>query len=244
MSRHLKRLTAPSAWNIRKKEKTFVIKTAPGPHDRNALPVAIWLRDHMHLAKNLREVRTILNKGAVIVNGRRVRDPHLGIGVFDIISIPRTGSNYRVLMDKKGKLVTIPISEEDAKTRLCKIADKTVVRGGKVQLNLLYGANVIADHRYRPRDSIVLTLGDPDTGEGRFEIVDHYPFARGNVGMVIGGRHSGRVGRIVEIRETGGSVPNRVVLEDKRGERFDTIDDYLFMVGREESAVENWGIEG
>lgn len=243
MTRQLKRLGSPGAWNIRKKEHTFVTKTAPGPHDGTALPVAVWLRDHVHLARNLREARIILNQREIIVNGRSVRDPHQGIGVFDIISIPRTGSYYRVLKDKKGRLVTIEIGEEDARTRLCKIANKTVVRGGKVQLNLLYGGNVLADHTYRPRDSVVLTMGDPATGEGRFEIIDHFPFAEGNMAMVIGGRHSGEMGRIVEIREIPGSGFNRVVLEGQDGERFDTIDDYVFMVGRENPAVENWGIE-
>ncbi|MGC9434483.1 MAG: 30S ribosomal protein S4e [Methanomicrobiales archaeon] len=243
MTRQLKRLGSPGAWNIRKKEHTFVIKTAPGPHDGTALPVAVWLRDHVHLARNLREARIILNQREIIVNGRSVRDPRQGIGVFDIISIPRTGSYYRVLKDKKGRLVTIEIGEEDARTRLCKIANKTVVRGGKVQLNLLYGGNVLADHTYRPRDSVVLTMGDPATGEGRFEIIDHFPFAEGNMAMVIGGRHSGEMGRIVEIREIPGSGSNRVVLEGQDGERFDTIDDYVFMVGRENPAVESWGIE-
>jgi len=32
--------------------------------------------------------------------------------------------------------------------------------------------------------------------------------------MVIGGKHSGRVARIVDIVKVAGSVPNRVILED------------------------------
>jgi small subunit ribosomal protein S4e len=62
--------------------------------------------------------------------------------------------------------------------------------------------------------------------------------------MVIGGKHSGSVGRIVEIRKEVGAVPNRVILEDSATKaKFDTIEDYVFVVGKAESAVKSWGIE-
>ncbi len=244
MSKHLKRLVAPDSWHITKKTNKFVTKTAPGPHDGSAIPLAVWLRDQMGIARNMKEVREIINQRAVIVNGKACRKPHMGIGVFDILSIPKIGKHYRILMNKRGRLVAIEISEEAAQTRLCKIHNKTVIHGGRIQLNLLYGANVLTDEAaYRPRDSVVVTLGSPDTGSDRFTIVDHFPFEVGNVAMVIGGRHSGKVGKIVEINRTPGSVPNRVVLEADGGARFDTIDDYVFMVGREQSVVEKWGIE-
>ena len=58
---HLKRYAAPDSWHVAKKEKTYVVKTAPGPHNDSAIPVAVWLRDHMSLAMTMREVRQILN---------------------------------------------------------------------------------------------------------------------------------------------------------------------------------------
>ncbi|MDD3110961.1 MAG: 30S ribosomal protein S4e [Methanofollis liminatans] len=240
MSYHLKRLTAPVSWHIAKKEEKFVTKTSPGPHSGAAMPVAVWLRDKMGLAGNMKEVKRILNQRQVILNGKPVTDPKLGLGIFDIISIPKIGKHYRVLTDKKGRMVTIEIDAEAAKTRLCKIRNKSIVRGGKVQLNLLYGANLLADNTYHPKDSIVVTL----EGENRFAIVDHFPFAIGNMAMVIGGKHSGKVGRISEIRVAAGSIPNRVILQDKDGETFETVEQYVFMIGRETPAVAEWGIEG
>jgi small subunit ribosomal protein S4e len=240
MSNHLKRLNAPVSWRIAKKTNTFVTKTAAGPHTAGAMPIAVWLRDHMGIALTMKEIKKILTDRSVIVNGRACTDPRLGIGVFDIISIPKMGKNYRILLNKKGDMVSVEIDEEAAKTRLCKIANKTIVRGGKVQLNLRYGANIIADQSYRPKDSVVLSLEE----ENRFAIVDHFPFAVGNVAMVIGGRHSGKVGRITGIVPVPGSIPNRVYLEDlATGEAYDTIENYVFMVGREEPAVSAWGIE-
>jgi len=240
---HLKRYAAPDSWHVAKKAKTYVVKTAPGPHDGTAMPVAVWLRDHLAVARNMREVRQILNAGSVIINGRACKDPKRGIGVFDIVSVPTIGKHYRILLDRRGRFRSIEISPEDAKTRLAKIQGKTVISGGRVQLNLLFGANVIADNSYKPKDSVVISLDE--TGDRkRFQIVDHFPYAVGNMAMVIGGRHSGSVGRIVEIRREVGAVPNRVILEDPATKaRFDTIEEYVFVVGKAESAVKSWGIE-
>lgn len=236
MSNHLKRLVAPGSWHIPKKVQKFVMKTAPGPHNAGALPVGVWLREHIKVAENASEVRKILHQRDVIVNGRACRNPQMGLGVFDIVSIPKIGKHYRIQLDKRGNLVAIEISADSAKTRLCKVRNKTTIRGGKVQLNLAFGANILADNTYRARDSIVVTLGD---GEDRFRIVDHFPFAEGNVAMIVGGKHSGKVGRIVEIIKTAGAVPNRVILmDDSANERFETIDDYVFMVGRSAIAPE------
>src|SRR5512136_90572 len=182
---HLKRYAAPDSWHIRKKSTTYVAKTAPGPHDSGAMPVAVWLRDHMSLARTMREVRQILNSGSVIINGRVCKNPSLGIGVFDIVSVPGIGKHFRILKDRRGRYRSIEISAEDAKTKLAKIADKTVVSGGRVQLNLRSGGNIIADNTYKPKDSVVLNL-DETEGKKRFAIVDHFPYAAGNMAMIIG----------------------------------------------------------
>lgn len=237
MSHYLKRLVAPGSWHIPKKVQKFVMKTAPGPHNAGAMPVGVWLREHIGLAQNASEVRKILHQRDVIVNGRACRDPQMGLGVFDIVSIPKIGKHYRIQLDLRGNLVAVEIPAESAKTRLCKIRNKTTVKGGKVQLNLAFGANILADNTYRAKDSIVVTLGVD--GEERFKIVDHFPFAEGNVAMIVGGKHSGKVGRIVEVIKTASSVPNRVILaDDSAGEKFETIDEYIFMVGRSAIAPE------
>ncbi|MDD4127563.1 MAG: 30S ribosomal protein S4e [Methanomicrobium sp.] len=240
MSNHLKRLTSPSGWRIAKKENTFVAKTAPGPHNSHAMPMAVWLRDHMGLALNMKEVKKILKDRSVLVNGVVCTDPKLGVGVFDIIAIPKIGKFFRILRNKKGDYVSVSISEEDAATRLCKIANKTIVKGGKIQLNFRYGANIVTDaQEYKPKDSIVLKIA----GDDRLKVVDHFAYKEGNCAMIIGGSHSGKVGKISKIVVIPGSIANRVYLKDiTSGEDFDTIEEYIFMVGASEPAVREWGI--
>lgn len=240
MGDHLKRLVAPSSWSISRKTATFVTKTSPGPHNANAMPVAVWLRDHMGFATTLREVKQILHQRDLLVNGRPVSDPRMGVGIFDILALPKIGQYYRILRDKNGRHRSIPIDAASADTKLAKIVDKTTVAGGKVQLNLRDGSNVIADNTYHPRDSIVLSL----KAENRYAILDHFPYEVGNMAMVIGGRHSGNVARIIEIITVPGSVANRVVLEDvTTASRFETIDTYIYMIGRKDPAIAEWGIE-
>jgi len=240
MSDHLKRLNAPDSWHIAKKTTKFVTKTSAGPHNANAMPVAVWLRDRMGFARNMKEVKQILSQKDVIINGRPCRDPKMGIGIFDIISMPKIGKYYRILRDKDGRHVSVEIDSESAKTRLCKVKNKTVVTGRRIQLNMRDGANIIADNTYKPGDSIVISL-EPET---RFKILDHFPFAVGNMAMIIGGKHSGKVARIAEITKVPGSVPNRVILEDESTKaRFDTITPYIYMVGRQTPALAKWGIE-
>ena len=240
MSDHLKRLNAPDSWHIAKKTTKFITKTVPGPHNANAMPIAVWLRDHMGFARNLKEVKQILNQNDVIVNGRPCRDPKMGIGIFDIISLPKINKFYRILRDKNGRHVSIEIDADAAKTRLCKVKNKTIIPGGKVQLNMRDGANLLADNTIKTGDSIVLSL-EPET---RFKIVDHFPFAVGNMAMVIGGRHSGKVARILDIVKMPGSVPNKIILDDEATKtRFDTISPYIYMVGKQTPAIATWGIE-
>jgi small subunit ribosomal protein S4e len=194
----------------------------------------------MGLARNLKEVKQILHQNDVIINGRPCRDAKVGIGIFDIISLPKINKFYRILRDKNGRHVSIEIDAEAAKTRLCKVKNKTIVSGGKVQLNMRDGANLLADNTYKAGDSIVLSL-EPET---RFKIVDHFPFAVGNMAMVIGGRHSGKVARIVDIIKMPGSVSNKIILEDETTKtRFDTISPYIYMVGKQTPAIAAWGIE-
>lgn len=240
MSNHLKRLRAPDSWHIAKKTNTFVAKTVPGPHNANAMPVAVWLRDHMGFARNMKEVKQILNQNDLVINGRVCRDPRMGIGIFDIISLPKIEKHYRILRDKKGRHKTIAIDAESARTRLAKVRNKTIVPGGKIQLNLRYGANILANNTYKPGDSIVISLMPED----RFTIIDHFPFAVGNMAMITGGKHSGRIARITRIEKIAGSVQNRVLLADEQeGTTFDTVETYIYMVGRETPALAEWGIE-
>ena len=84
-----KRMTAPDAWQISRKESKYVVSTAHGPHNGSALPIGIWIRDHMNLAQNTTEVKKSLHDRHVVLNGNMVTAEHLSITLLDLISFPK-----------------------------------------------------------------------------------------------------------------------------------------------------------
>jgi small subunit ribosomal protein S4e len=196
----------------------------------------------MGFTLTMRETKQVLNQKDVIINGRVCKDPHLGIGLFDVVAVPKIGKQYLILRDNRGRIVSKEITPDQAKVRLCKVTNKTIIRNGQVQLNLRYGANLIADNSFKPNDSIVITLGDVnDSSSERLTIVDHYPFAIGSYAMIIGGKHRGKVGKIVAINKRPGNVPNSVVLEEERERiQFDSIEKYVYVIGRSSETAEQW----
>jgi len=223
---HQKRISAPTAWPIGRKAHKWAVTPRPGPH-KTCMPLAIILRDVLKLGDNIREVKHILNEGQVLVDGVVRRDYRFPVGIFDVISIPAIKKDYRMLFDSKGRFTLIPIKDRNLK--LCRINDKTMVRDGKIQLNLHDGSNVIATNEYKPGDSVVLELPQR-------KIKQHLERKPGNLAIIIGGRHLGEVGTIKELRLLRSSQPNMVTMESDK--EFEVIEDYVCVVGAKKPAIE------
>lgn len=234
-----KRMSAPTEWQLEKKVKKYVTSTAAGPHDGSALPLGVWLRDHMHIAGNAKEARKILHDRQVLVNGHIATDDHMGIDVFDIISFPKISKSYIILVDQKGRQIEQEISEEAAKVRLVKVASKTTIKGGKTQINLCDGANFISDFACKGKDTLIIGI----IGEDRFAVKEHFPYAVGSQAIIIGGQHTMKSGKITQIQIQKSSLSNRVTIETAAGEIVETIEDYVFVTGTTASYLKNWGVD-
>jgi len=201
---------------------------SPGPHTaEESMPILIVLRDLLKVADNAREAKRALYESKVLINGKVRKDPKFPVGIFDIISLPALNQNYRILRDARGMFYLHPVEAADAK-RLVRIENKTLLRGGKVQLNLNDGSNILSEGEYKPGDSLVLSLADG-------KIADRIEFKEGNLAMVIGGQHTGQIGSLKAIIVVKSSRPNRVVISGQR--EFDTIVDYVYMIGKGTPAI-------
>lgn len=218
---HQKRLSAPKTLKIARKEKKWTVKVASGPHDKRAIPLLILVRDFLGLADTGREAKRIISAGEILVDGRPRKDYKFPIGLFDVVTIPKIEKSYRILFDERGRYV--PKEVEDSDKKIYKITGKTLVKGGRVQLNLFDGTNILATNDFATKDSIVLKIPDK-------EIVQHLKFEEGMLVMIIGGTHAGEVGRVKDYKIVRGSAPNLVTVE---GEERDitTIENYVFVVG-------------
>jgi len=234
MSRHQKRLTIPKSWPIPRKTDIWVTKCNPGPHSAtNSIPLLIVLRDLLKVADNAREAKRILYEGKVLVDGRARKDHKMPVGIFDVFSLPVMNQQYRVLKDNRGKFY-LNLLEPGKVRKLARVENKTTLKGGKQQLNLSDGSSILSDGDFKVGDSLVLSIPEK-------QIEDRIEFSVGNLAMVVGGKHSGEMGKIKDILIVRSSQPNRVIIEGK--EEFETIADYVYMLGREESVIKLGAIE-
>ena len=151
---------------------------------------------------------------------------------MDIVEIPKTGESYRVLLDRKGRLQLDLI--DDGSAKLSKIVNKSTIKGGKTQLNLNDGKNVIIDEdAYSVGDVICLKVPEQ-------EIVEVYPLQEGATVatvLVTGGKHTGELGTVSEIIENKSSNPNTIIIENSAKDEFLTLKDYAFVVGTDAPAI-------
>ena len=228
MSRHQKRVASPRSWPIPRKIHTWVANSKPGPHSaKGSIPLVVVVRDLLGLVDNSREAKRVLHEGGVLVDGKARKDPNFPVGIFDVISVPALDKKYRLLSDAKGRFDLTELEAGEVR-KLCRIENKTILRGGKTQLNLNDGTNILAEGDYAPGSSVILSIPEK-------EIADVIEFKEGNLAVVVGGTHSGEVGAIKEIEVVRSSRPNRVIISGK--EDFETTVDHVFMIGRDKPAI-------
>ncbi len=197
----LKRLAAPKWWPIERKTKKFVI--APrGPHQKElSLPLLVILRDVLKLVETNREARSIIKKGEIFVDGKKRKDPKHGVGPMDIIEIPSISKSWRAVPQNGLKFVET--KGDDSKLKICKILDKRVLKGGKIQLNLDGGKNILTSKKVSTNDSLLIEIPSQ-------KIVKHIKFDKGSLVLITSGKKAGKISTIKEIEKQH----KRVWLED------------------------------
>jgi len=222
MSGHMKRLTVPRIWSIPRKTDPWAVRPRPGPHAiSRSVPLLIVIRDYLDYADNAREARHIIGGREITVDGKVVTDPKRPLGLMDVVGIPTTDENFRILIDARGKIRAVRIDKARAEWKLIRVEDKTVVKGNRFQINFHDGRNILLEKNvYKTGDVLKIALPTQ-------KVLDHYPMEIGNTAMVIGGKHSGSIEKIESIEIVRSSKPNIVHFKE-----FMTVRDYIFMVGK------------
>ncbi|MBC7081568.1 MAG: 30S ribosomal protein S4e [Thermoplasmatales archaeon] len=224
---HLKRLNAPRSWQIERKVTKWAVRPSPGPHGiEESIPLLNVIRDYLSVADTAREAKKLISARKILVDGKARIDYRFPCGLMDVVTILPLDAHYRVLIDSRGILRLVKIDEEMAKWKLCRIENKTTLRGGKTQLNLHDGRNIIvSEDKYKTGD--VLKISIP-----KQEIIEHIPLQEGYISLITGGSHIGKIERIKKLIVTRTPLPNIVELES-----FSTIKDYVFPVGKDEPLI-------
>ena len=221
-SNHMKRLAMPRSLPLPRKTSIWVTKAAPGAHTLElCMPVVVVIRDILGYAKSAREVRHILHNNLVSIDGRICKDSRRGVGFMDVLTLGE--ENYRCIVDQKGILRYRQISKKEAETKVCRINGKTTIKGGKTQLHLHDGRNILTDDagEYNTGDSLVLALPSQ-------EIKEHIRFSDGIKCYLTGGAHVGEFAEVSEYIVKRSSMPNEVQFAD-----FGTVISNVFAIGKQ-----------
>ncbi len=231
----LKRKPAPRFWPIHRKELPWVVKPSSGPHSLDkCLPLTLVLRDMLGLAETRKEAQTIIYQGKVLVDGKVQHRDDIPVGLMDIISMPDANKYFRLVPSSKGLFLS-EISKEDAAYKLAKIENKATVSGG-VQLSFHDGSNLlikVADPKNHTEDTYksfdVLKLSLPDK-----QVLGCMELKEGNLVVITGGKNIGVKGKIVEIEKAEAKKRKRIliVVEDEKGVRYQTVQDFVFTLGQ------------
>ncbi len=224
MTRRLKRRAAPRSWTVPRKGTKWIKRPAPGPHaQEESIPLLLVLRDLRRVARSAREARLLARQGSVLVDGKVVRALDRGLGLLDTLTLAGpTPEHFRMMKDRRGKLSLVPIDAKDAGWKIGRVRFKHAVRGGKVEVTLHDGRNLLvpADTPYKVGDSLKIDL----PGQ---KVLAHLTLAPGHLAYVAGGSHVGELARVERVEVRNSSQPNRVHFQ----EGFSTIKEYVFVVG-------------
>ncbi|KAL1895447.1 40S ribosomal protein S4 [Sporothrix stenoceras] len=227
MKKHQKRLSAPSHWLLDKLSGVYAPKASPGPHkSRECLPLIIFLRNRLKYALNFRETRAILQQRLIKVDHKVRTDMTYPTGFMDVISIEKTGENFRLIYDTKGRFTVHRIQTEEAEYKLGKVRRVQLGRGG-IPFLVTHDARTIRypDPSIKVNDTVKIDLA---TGK----ITDFIKFDTGALAMVTGGRNMGRVG-VITHRERHDGGFNIVHLKDAIDNSFATREANVFVIGQE-----------
>lgn len=224
-SRHLKRHSMPTSWQIKRKNIAFISKPNPGSHKLEyCSSIIVVLRDILGLAKTAKEVKYIVNNTDVLINGKKITDIKAPCGMFDIIEIKKTGEKYIVVFDTLGKIKLVPTKDDQL---YLKISNKKMLPGKKYQLNFMNGFNLVVDEKtfnsIKAEDTIIYDID-------KKKVSGVVALKEGSFVYIFDGKYKGNLGKITKFDIYNG-LTRDVAEVDVEGEAHSTAKDYCFAIG-------------
>jgi ribosomal protein S4E len=179
---------------------------------------------------NGKETKIICVEKNVLVDGKIRTDPNFPAGFMDVVEIPKSNDQFRLIYDTKGRYVLHRISNEEKKYKLCKVK-KQELTTKKIPYIVTHDGRTI---RYPDPLVKVDDVVKIDIATGK--IIDHVKFEIGNIAMITKGRNTGRVGTILHVEKHPGSFDIATV-RDATGNVFSTRQENVFIIGKGDSPM-------
>lgn len=229
--KHLKRLNAPKHWMLGKMDGVWAPKPSPGPHkERECFPMILILRNRLKYALTKAEANAICMNKLVKVDGKVRTDVNFPTGFMDVVELEKSGDQFRMLYDTKGRFHLNPVSDEEKEFKLCRVVKLDVTKK-MIPYIVTHDARTIRypDPLIKVNDTVKVNIA---TGK----VVEFMKFEQGVTIMVTKGRNTGRVGHITHISRHPGSF-DIVTIKDSTGVSFSTRKENVFVIGGESPAI-------
>jgi ribosomal protein S4E len=186
------------------------------------------LRNRLKYALTNKECNMICMSKHVMVDGKVRTDANFPAGFMDVVEIPKSGDQFRLVFDCKSRYVLHRISDEEKKFKLCKVKRQEITKK-KIPTIVTHDGRTLRypDPLVKVNDVVKV---DIETGK----MVDFIRFEVGKSAMITKGRNTGRVGTITAQEKHDGAF-DIVVLKDSVGNVFTTRLDNVFVIGTAEN---------
>lgn len=165
----------------------------------------------------------------VKVDGKIRTDPTFPAGFMDVVEIPASNDQFRLIYDTKGRFVLHRINDEEKKFKLCRVKQNALTTK-KIPYIVTHDGRTI---RYPDPAIKVNDVVKVDITTGK--ILGFVKFEAGKLAMVTKGRNTGRVGTVVHVEKHPGSF-DIVTVRDVSGHSFSTRQENVFIIGDSEAS--------
>ena len=227
----MSRLASPSKWKVMRKSIKWIAKTSPGPRGTSeAIPLVVLLRDVEGIIENKRELKVLLNSKSILINGKRYNDTNFPIGLFDVISFPTIKKHYRAVLNERGKLIMKEISEKESNLLLLQIRKKQIIKGGKIQMTLSNGWNILGQKKGTVLDSVLYDLSSN-------KIKEVITYKSGSKVYFVDGKRAGTIAKFKDQKELGALKKDKVAVLEIGKETVESSMNNLMAVGDKKEAI-------
>jgi small subunit ribosomal protein S4e len=180
----------------------------------------------------------IVMRRSVQVDHKVRTDLNYPAGFQDVITIPKTDEQFRLLYDTKGRFVLHRITPEESQYKLLRVQKVDSGKKASIGFNPFHSGQarvipfaVTHDARtIRFIDPIVSTHDVVKFDLRTNKVVGHLKFDVGQLTMITRGANVGRVGTIVNVERHPGSF-DIVHLKDRKGNVYATRIGNVFIIG-------------
>lgn len=205
----------------------YASRPSTGPHKRlESIPLSVLLRNRLRYALTGREVISIVRdkEGLIKVDHKIRRDPTYPLGIMDVVTIDKTGENFRILYDVKGRYQAHKIDAKEAAFKLCKVTRKAMGVNKIPYIVTHDGRTIRFPHPdIKKHDTVKVNL---ENGE----VESLVKFENGASVLITGGNNIGRVGILQHVEKHPGNF-DIAHIKDTRGHHFATRIGNIFVIG-------------